>query len=82
MYIYQSPGGPAIGSLRPRQVLKKLYREQVYQGLVWVEVMDADGRIGWIPALYASIILPTSTATPNPPAVTATERYAVQTATP
>jgi hypothetical protein len=64
MNIYQTPGGPVIGVLRPRQTLTKLYREQVYQGLVWVEIMDADGRIGWIPALYAKILLPTNTATP------------------
>ncbi len=78
MNIYQSPGGPSIGVLRPRQILKKLYHEQVYQGMVWMEVMDAEGRIGWIPALYVRILLPTSTATPTPPIVGATAGYATK----
>jgi len=76
MSIYQSPGGPVIGSLRPRMTLKKLYREQVYGGLVWIEVQDSEGRIGWIPAVYAATLIPsrtpTATIAPSLPAVTHT----------
>jgi uncharacterized hydrophobic protein (TIGR00271 family) len=62
MRIYQSPGGPVIGSLRPGQVVTLLYRQQVYAGLVWVEIRDAEGRLGWVPLLY----LQAFTETPTP----------------
>jgi len=62
LQLYQSPNGPVIGQLRARQTLTLLYGRQVVDGLVWVEVMDSEGRIGWIPELYVSLI----TATPNP----------------
>lgn len=68
MALYQSPGGPVIGALRPRQTLKKLYNERLYQGIVWIEVMDGEGRIGWIPAVYITMLptaTPTWTATPT-----------------
>lgn len=57
--LYQSPGGPIIAQLRQKQVLTVLYNSEIYQGLVWVEVMDADGRIGWIPQLYLIDVTPT-----------------------
>lgn len=62
MRIYQVPGGPAIGSLHPGQVVTLLYGEKIYQGLVWVEVRDVEGRIGWVPQLY----LQAFTETPQP----------------
>lgn len=64
MRIYQTPGGPAIGSLSPGQVVTLLYRQQIYDGLVWVEVQDGEGRIGWVPQLY----LQAFTETPQPTA--------------
>ena len=36
---------------------------EVVNRLIWVEVLDSDGRIGWIPATYLTIITPTSTKT-------------------
>ena len=38
---------------------------KVVNRLIWVEVLDSDGRIGWIPAIYLTIITPTSTKTPT-----------------
>jgi len=38
---------------------------EVVNRLIWVEVLDSDGRIGWIPATYLTIITPTSTKTPT-----------------
>ncbi len=60
LQLYQTPGGPAIGQIRPGQGLTLLYGRQAVGGLVWVEVRDAEGRIGWIPEIYLKVI----TATP------------------
>jgi hypothetical protein len=60
--LYQTPGGPVIGQVRPGQVLTLLYGRQETGGLIWVEVMDGEGRIGWIPEAYLNLV----TATPSP----------------
>jgi uncharacterized hydrophobic protein (TIGR00271 family) len=60
--LYQSPGGPEIGVITRGQVLTLLYRRQEAGGLIWVEVMDDDGRIGWIPETYLFPV----TVTPSP----------------
>lgn len=60
--IYQSPGGPEIGILKPGQKLTLLYGRQEFKGLIWVEIMDEDGRMGWIPEAYLQLI----TVTPLP----------------
>jgi len=62
MQLYQSPGGPVIGQVRTGQGLTLLYGRQAYNGLVWVEVMDSDGRVGWIPEIFLMIV--TATASP------------------
>jgi uncharacterized hydrophobic protein (TIGR00271 family) len=56
---YQSPGGPVVGALRVGQPLTLLYGRQEFGGIVWVEVMDEEGRIGWIPEAYLTQITPT-----------------------
>ncbi|MEA5077150.1 MAG: DUF389 domain-containing protein [Anaerolineaceae bacterium] len=63
LQLYQTPGGPVIGKLRAGQWIKKLYQEQTFEGIIWIQVMDADGRIGWIPKSYLAAA--TSTPTPN-----------------
>jgi len=60
LQLYQAPNGPVIGPIRQGQVLTLLYGKVDADGLVWVEVMDTEGRIGWIPELYLAVI----TATP------------------
>lgn len=60
--MYQAPGGPVIGLIRSGQVLTLLYGRQEVGGLIWVEVMDAEGRKGWIPETYLILV----TATPSP----------------
>ncbi|MDX9991776.1 MAG: DUF389 domain-containing protein [Anaerolineales bacterium] len=62
LQLYQSPGGPVISRIASRQQLTLLYGRIEYQGLIWVEVRDEEGRIGWIPEIYGFII----TATPVP----------------
>ena len=79
MQIYQSPGGPAIGPLRPGQKIVRLYAQIIYNGLVWVEISDVENRVGWIPLIYLQVpsatpsatptrtLAPTDTFTPTPP---------------
>jgi hypothetical protein len=61
LQLYQTPDGPVIGRIRLGQVLTLLYGRQEAGGLIWVEVMDAEGRVGWIPEFYLQRI----TATPS-----------------
>jgi hypothetical protein len=62
LQLYQTPGGPVIGQIRPGQGLTLLYGRQEADGLIWVQVMDLEGRIGWIPEIYLELV----TATPSP----------------
>jgi uncharacterized hydrophobic protein (TIGR00271 family) len=62
LQLYQSPNGPVIGQLRPGQLLTVLYDRQELGGLVWIEVLDSEGRVGWIPEIYVALV----TATPPP----------------
>jgi len=61
--LVQQPGGPSIGVMRPGDFLTVLYDTQVYDGLVWWQVRDADGRIGWLPQIEMAVV--TYTATPT-----------------
>jgi uncharacterized hydrophobic protein (TIGR00271 family) len=63
--LRQSPGGPVIATLREGEQLEVLYARQIVDGLVWVEVRDKEGRIGWIPAFYLLTITQTPTITPT-----------------
>lgn len=60
LQLYQTPGGPVIGQIRSGQVLTLLYGKQETGGLIWIEVMDPEGRVGWIPEIYLQV----TTATP------------------
>lgn len=60
LQLYQSPNGPVIGQIRSGQGLTLLYGKQEESGLIWIEVMDSDGRVGWIPEIYLLVV----TATP------------------
>ncbi len=64
LQLYQSPGGPVIGTLNPDDPLTLLYGRQVYGGLLWVEVRDQEGRVGWLPEIYVRLMLPTLTPMP------------------
>lgn len=64
--LRQWPGGPIIATLQMDSTLTVLYGRQVLDGLVWVEVRDPEGRLGWVPELYLSLITPTATITPSP----------------
>jgi uncharacterized hydrophobic protein (TIGR00271 family) len=66
--LRQSPGGPTIGKLLPGQFVTVLYLRQEIDGIVWIEIMDEEGRLGWIPEIYISgpTSTPTITFTPIP----------------
>ncbi len=59
LQLYQSPGGPVIGQIKVGQTLTLLYGREEVNGLVWVQVMDEEGRVGWIPEAYLIQITPT-----------------------
>lgn len=71
-YLYQEPGGPDITVLRFNDVLYDLNEEVIFEGLVWVKVMDSEGRIGWYPQKYLEYptltptLMPTLTSTLTP----------------
>ncbi|HSF79994.1 MAG TPA: DUF389 domain-containing protein [Anaerolineales bacterium] len=66
LQLRQSPGGPPIGPfLRERATLTVLYGYEILNGLVWVEVRDSEGRVGWIPQVYLVTITETPTRTPT-----------------
>lgn len=60
--LCQIPNGPVIGSLSRGQWLTVLYGRQEAGGIIWVEVKDLEGRIGWVPEIYILQI----TTTPSP----------------
>ncbi len=63
--LYQEPGGPVIAVLSVNAVLLDLHETTTYDGLIWVRVMDVEGRIGWFPQRYLQYptITPVPTAT-------------------
>jgi uncharacterized hydrophobic protein (TIGR00271 family) len=67
--LYQFPGGPEIASLRKGQGLTILYRSELLRGILWVEVLDEEGRLGWVPEIYLVTTTPevkTSTVSGGP----------------
>jgi uncharacterized hydrophobic protein (TIGR00271 family) len=77
VHLRQSPEGPSIAILREGDLLTILSGYEILRGIVWVEAMDAEGRIGWLPLMYLIEVTPTSIPTPthtaislNPPTAT------------
>lgn len=65
--LRQWPEGPFVGPLmKGGSSLTVLYGYEIVNGLVWVEVRDAEGRVGWVPQMYLTIITPTSMNTALP----------------
>ena len=56
--VYQNPGGPMIGTLKNNDFVAIQHESMNYSGLVWVKIIDEEGRIGWIPQIY--LITPTA----------------------
>jgi uncharacterized hydrophobic protein (TIGR00271 family) len=66
--LVQQPGGPVIGQVRPGDLVTVLYQTKIYAGLVWLQVLDSEGRLGWLPQIEMAVITytPTRTAIPEP----------------
>ena len=54
-----------LGTLRQGDQLVVLYGLEIVNGLVWIEVQDDEGRVGWIPQIYVLTLTPTATDTPT-----------------
>ncbi len=65
MQLRQWANGPVIATLRAGDQLIVFYGVEIVNGLVWIEVQDQDGRIGWIPQIYVLTLTPTATNTPT-----------------
>lgn len=59
VHIRQFPQGPIIGTLRERDLVTVLYGYQIVDGIVWIQIMDEEGRIGWLPQMFIIIVTPT-----------------------
>lgn len=64
--LVQSPGGPSIGQVQDGDLVTVMYETQVYDGLVWLQVVDFEGRIGWLPQIHLMVVTYTPTATGTP----------------
>lgn len=64
--LRQSPEGPIIGTLREGDTVTVLYGYEISNGMVWIEVMDIEGRLGWLPQTYTGTITLTPTASTTP----------------
>ena len=61
VHLRQSPEGPIIATLREGETLQITHHLAVVGGLVWVEVVDPQGRVGWMPLMYVATLTPTPT---------------------
>ena len=66
VHVRQSPGGPIIATLQEGAPLTVLYGQEIVDGFVWVEIRDAEGRLGWMPQAYLLVVTLTPTRTPSP----------------
>jgi uncharacterized hydrophobic protein (TIGR00271 family) len=66
VHLRQSPAGPIIATLQEGASLTVLYREEILDGFVWIEVRDSEGRLGWMPRAYLLVVTLTPTLTPSP----------------
>lgn len=64
--LRQDPDGPAIAFLPAGSMLTTLSGYEILAGWVWIEVVDSQGRVGWIPQFYTEVITLTPTRTPAP----------------
>jgi len=63
VHLRQSPNGPIIATLPPGAQLQITHKTAVAGGLVWIQVIDPEGRVGWIPLIYSATATPTATPT-------------------
>ena len=64
--LYEEPGGEILTYLSANQILYAQNQIIVYDGLVWVSVLDENGNAGWFPKIYISYPTETVTTTATP----------------
>lgn len=62
-YLYQEPGGPVIAQLSQNSILFDQQNRVEFEGLIWAQVKDEEGRMGWFPVFYLQYLTPTPTPT-------------------
>lgn len=66
-FLRDAPGGAVITALAEGTPVEILHRSQTVNDLEWIEVRDAEGRVGWVAALYLEPqIAPAGTPSPTP----------------
>jgi len=80
--LRQSPEGPIIGTLREGDMITVMYGYEIVNGMVWIEVVDPDGRLGWVPQTYTSVVTLTPTASPTATETLSPANLAAGTASP
>ncbi len=65
--VHQSSGfgSPVIGRVSNRSYITVLYEQKTVGGLVWVEIKDQDGRLGWLPQICINPVTLTPTKIPR-----------------
>jgi uncharacterized hydrophobic protein (TIGR00271 family) len=58
IYLRLFPGGPEVGFLEKDSIVSILYGYEIFEGWVWVDVIDEEGRIGWVPLYYLATATP------------------------
>ncbi len=55
---------PVIGRVYNGNYISVQYEEQTVKGLVWLQIKDKDGRLGWLPKICINPVTLTPTRTP------------------
>jgi uncharacterized hydrophobic protein (TIGR00271 family) len=55
VYLFDAPAGAVIGTIIESSPVHILYRREIINGQVWLEIRRADDRVGWVPAEYVII---------------------------
>lgn len=59
-YLRAQPDGAELVFIKEGERLKILYGYEIVKGWVWVEVEDAQGRVGWVQLFFLSTLTPTA----------------------
>jgi len=59
-----------------------MYGYEIVNGMVWIEVVDPDGRLGWVPQTYTSVVTLTPAASPTATETLSPANLAAGTASP
>ena len=67
LQLHQNAGydSPVIGQLRNNNFIAVQYGVETINGLIWLEIKDSDGRMGWLPQVCMQIVTLTPTKTPR-----------------